>query len=492
MSSVFKRLAGQTAVYGLSNIVGRLLNYFLVPLYTHLFTQAQYGTVTEFYAYSSFLFVVFTYGMETAYFRFATVREDKREVFDTSIVSLWVSSIVLCVLLFIFAQPLSSYLGYADKTYYIKWFAIIMAADALSAIPFARLRLENKPMKYVLFKMLNIGFTIGLNLFLLLYLPQSTFFKQVFNIDYREGFVFLANLLGSLVTFAVFLPYIFKFKYRFNGNLLREQLTYAFPLIFVGLAGMVNETLDRALLKKLLPFSEQVNLAQTGIYGACYKLSILMTLFVQAYRMAAEPFFFTESKEKNAKEVYAVTMNYFIAVCAFIFIGVMTNMEWLKFFIDKKFHEGLFIVPILLMANMCLGIYYNLSIWYKLSDRTMMGAYVSIVGAIITIALNIYWIPRIGYAGSAWATFICYASMMVISYLLGQKYYPVNYNIIKYCLYTVLAIAIWFLHNLFITPLYMNHLAIYMALNLFIMAGFASFIYLLEFRKTFGFIRSSV
>jgi O-antigen/teichoic acid export membrane protein len=483
LSSVIKRLAGQTAIYGLSNIVGRLLNYFLVPLHTHLFTQAQFGTITEFYAYSSFLFILFTYGMETAYFRFATNRENKSEVFDTSIVSLIVSSISLAGILFIFSQPISDYLGYSNQSYYIKCFAIIMACDALSAIPFARLRLENRPLKYASLKLLNIGLTIGLNILFLLVLPKSEWLYSVFSFNYLEGYVFLANVIASVFTFLIFLPAIVKIKYQFNSSLFKEQLVYAMPLIVVGLGGMINETLDRVMLKKLLPFSDEQNLALTGIYGACYKLSILMALFRQAYQMAAEPFFFNEAKKQDAKTVYASTMNYFVAVCAFIFLAIMINIDWLKYFIDKKFHEGLFIVPILLIANLCLGVYYNLSIWFKLSDRTAMGAYITLIGAVITLAINFYFIPTYGYAASAYATLICYVSMMLLSYTIGQYYYPVNYSVKKFFFFLTSAIIFWCLQDEFARSFFETNIYFYFLINIIIMGLFLAMVYWIEFKR---------
>ncbi len=320
---------------------------------------------------------------------------------------------------------------------------MITAADAICALPFAKLRIENKPLKYAGLKLLNIGITIALNLLFLLYLPQQGVTSLFGLTGVSEGYVFLANLFASLITALLVAKMWFRFNYKFDPALFKEMLIYAAPLILVGLAGMVNETLDRILLKIFLQLDNQAKLAQIGIYGACYKLSILMTLFVQAYRMAAEPFFFNEAKSKDSPAMFAQMMNYFVAVCFVIFLAITVNMDIVKRFIDVKFHEGLVIVPILLMANLCLGVYYNLSVWYKLSDKTIYGAYISIVGAVITLTLNIWWIPMIGYVGSAWATLVCYASMMVISYFVGQRHFPVPYNVGKFILYTGIAISVF-------------------------------------------------
>jgi len=467
----------------MSNIVGRLLNYFLVPLHTYLFSREQYGTVTEFYAYSSFLYIVYTYGMETAYFRYASAKPNDKRVFDTGMLSLLVSSLVLSGLLWFGAPQLSAWLGYADKVFYVRWFALIMAADTVSALPFAKLRMENKPLRYAGLKLLNIGTTIGLNLLFLLYLPRHGVAGLFGLHGVSEGYVFLANLFASGVTALLFTKMWLRFDYKFDGALFKEMLIYAAPLILVGLAGMVNETLDRVLLKIFLPFDTNGKLAQIGIYGACYKLSILMTLFVQAYRMAAEPFFFNEAKSQNSANTFAQMMNYFVGICFVIFVAIAVNLDVVKRFIDVKFHEGLPVVPVLLLANLCLGVYYNLSVWYKLSDKTMYGAYISVAGALITLALNIWWIPVYGYVGSAWATLVCYASMMVISYFVGQRHFPVPYNVGKFLMYVGLAIGLYLLHRQFVAPLHVHQPLLYLLVNFIAVAGSLALVYGLEFRK---------
>ena len=467
----------------MSNIVGRLLNYFLVPLHTYLFTREQYGTVTEFYAYSSFLYIVYTYGMETAFFRFASNNKDNKRVFDTGMLSLLVSSFFLSGLLWFSAPALAGWLGYADKVFYVRWFALIMAADAVTALPFARLRLHNKPLRYAALKLLNIGITITLNLVFLLYFPHQGVTALFGMHGVSEGYVFLANMLASVVTALLFSKLWLRFDYNFDGALFRQMLKYAAPLILVGLAGMVNETLDRVLLKIFLPYDNSGKLAQIGVYGACYKLSILMTLFIQAYRMAAEPFFFNEAKSKESPATFALMMNYFLAVCFVIFIAITVNIDIVKHFIDPKFHEGLHIVPILLLANWFLGVYYNLSVWYKLSDKTMHGAYISIFGAVVTIALNIWWIPIFGYTGSAWATLACYSGMMVVSYFIGQKFLKVPYQVGRFFGYVALAVAIFLVHQYLIAPMASHQPVWYVAANAAIVLLCLALVYRLEFAR---------
>ena len=443
--SQIKKLAGQTAVYGLSSIIGRLLNYLLVPLYTRIFEPEAYGVVSEFYAYVTFLIVLYTYGMETAYFHFSNKHDDNNTVYSNSFSTLVLSSVFLSSILIIFSQWIASGLGYNDHPEYIVWFALILAFDAITALPFAKLRQENKAKKFALIKIVNISSNIGLNLFFLALLPNLTsnsIFSVIYNPSIGVGYVFISNLISSLITLLFFYGDFKLFRIKINTHLVKEMLVYAFPLLIAGFAGMINETLDRAILKYLVT-DKTTALHQLGVYSACYKLSIIMTLFVQTYRYAAEPFFFSQQKKKNNKELYANIMNYFVFVCSLIFLGVMLYMNIAKYFIGAKFHEGLKVVPILLFANLFLGVYLNLSMWYKLSGQTKYGAWFSIFGATITIVLNFILIPVMGYLGAAWATFICYGAMMLISYFYGQKHYPIPYNI-KVCLLLIfLSVGLW-------------------------------------------------
>jgi O-antigen/teichoic acid export membrane protein len=451
-----KQLAGQTAMYGLSSIIVRALPFLLIPIYTRVFLPAEYGTVNEMYAYVSLLIVILTYGFETGFFRFSESETDKEKVFSTALISLLSTSSLFVLFAVIFAQSIAGVLRYPSNSEYVVWFALIIALDAFSAIPFAKLRARNKVRRFVSIKIITIVSNVLLNLFFILlcpYMAKHSILSGFIDLFYKGkvgiSYVFISNLISSTITIILLLPDIVKIKYRFDFVLWKKMMRYSLPLLVVGFAGIINETMDRVFLKYLLP--ENIALSQVGIYGACYKISIIMTLFIQSFRFAADPFFFSQAKHENAKQVYADVMKYFVIICAFIFLCVMLYIEGVKYFVGKDYYEGLPIVPILLMANMCLGIYYNLSIWYKLTDKTTFGAYISIFGATITIILNIWLIPIIGFMGSAWATFICYASMMVISFFYGQKHYHINYNIIRILGYLALSLGLYFI-SVYIKP----------------------------------------
>lgn len=454
--SAIKKLAGQTAIYGLSSIIGRFLNYLLVPIHTDVFQPDRYGVITEMYAYVAFLVIMLTYGMETAFFRFTNNPEhNKKKVFSTTLVSLLTTTTVFIALATTFSDSIATWMKYPDNAEYVTWFAFIVGLDAISSIPLARLRVENKPITFALANLTSVGVNIGLNLFFLLYcMPQynagnSNFLIETFySPEIGVGYVFIANLMASITKFLFLTPWMFKAKLRIDTKLLKLMIAYAMPLLVAGLAGIINETLDRILLKYLLfPIKgEEGTMSIVGIYGACYKVSIIITLFIQAFRYAAEPFFFSQQKEANAKDTYAQVMNYFVIVCATIFLGVMLYLDFVKYFIpNEDYWVGLKVVPILLFANIFLGIFYNQSIWFKLSDKTRWGAILAIVGAVITIVINFIWIPRYTYEASAWATMICYGSMMILSYFLGQKYYPVPYNVKKVISYLGFSLGLYLL-----------------------------------------------
>lgn len=450
--NLFKKLAGQTAIYGLPTIVGRLLNYLLVPLYTRVFAPAEYGVVTEIYAYVAFLFVVLTYGMETAFFRFSTTHADKEKVYGTSLFSLLITSTIFIMIVFSATPTLSLAMGYAANPEYIKWFALILAADAISSIPYAHLRLNNRPIRFAIVKVVNIITNIAFNLLFIVIIPQiikqnpevagSTILKYIYNPDIGVGYIFISNLIASALTFIMLVPGMIKARMKPDFQLLKNMLSYSWPLLIFGFAGIINETFDRIILRHMLPDSVDA-MAQLGIYGACYKVSILMTLFIQTYRYAAEPFFFDQSGTKNAKITYARLMHYFIIVCLFIFLAIMLNIDIVLLFIGSDFREGAQVIPILLWANLFLGVFYNLSVWFKLTDRTGTGAIISVAGAAVTLFFNILLIPIMGYMGAAWATFICYAFMMIVSWYYGQKYYPIDYNIKAAGFYILLTLVIY-------------------------------------------------
>lgn len=454
--SILRKLAGQTAIYGLSSIVGRLLNYLLVPLYTRVFDTGEYGVVTQLFALAAFFNIVFTYGLETAYFRFFQTEKGDKKVYSTALISIIASSITLGLLIVAFSGPLSDLLradGNTDQNLalYISLFAGVLAFDAIVAIPFAKLRQENKATRFAFLRLVNIAVNIILNLFFLILCPKilqsgegGAWILQLYDPSFGIGYIFVSIFVASLITVLMLLPEIIKGGIIFDSLLWKRMLVYAFPLTIAGFAGMINETFDRILLPMLIE-DKSIAMSQLGIYGACYKLSILMTLFIQTFRYAAEPFFFNQSDKEQSREVYATVMHWFVIVCSFIFLCVMMYIDIVKLLIGKEFREGLAVVPILLLANLCLGVFFNLSIWYKLTGKTSWGAWLAIFGAAITLIFNYLLIPVMGYMGAAWATLICYASMMIASYFGNQKYFPVPYRLKPLFAYVFLAILLFFL-----------------------------------------------
>jgi len=478
-----KKLASQTAIYGLPTIVGRLLNYLLTPLFTYNFSTEEFGVVTSAYAYVSFLLVFLTYGMETALFKFSQSESDKQKVYTTALISVFTTSVLFIILASAFSGSISESIKFTGHPEYVVWFAIIIATDALTSIPFARLREQGKAKRFAIVKVINIATYIGLNVFFILFCKPvyeaeesayKGFVEAVYNPEIGVGYIFISNLIATLVTLLLLSPEIFRMRYVFDSPLWKRMMVYAFPLLIAGLAGMINETLDRVLLTYLLPESEAMS--QTGIYGACYKVSIIMTIFIQTFRFAAEPFFFSQSKDKDSKKTTALIMKYFVIICAIIFLGTTMNMSWIQYFVGEDFREGMGVVPILLLANLFLGVFINQSIWYKLTGQTGYGALLTIFGAIITISLNFYWIPRIGYMGSAWATLICYASMMVLSYFLGNKHYPVNYDLKRIFTYLGLSLTLYFIALLIQT----ESSTINLIINNFLFIGYVLFAWQME------------
>ena len=414
------------------------------------FYQEDYGVVTQLYALVAFFNILFTYGLETAFFRFMQTEKGSSKVYSTGLLSIIFSSALFTLLIIVFSGPLSGLIlsGSAIDAYYIKMFAGILACDAITAIPFAKLRQENKAKKFAVLRLINIGINIGLNFFFLVVCPmllKNDSFSWVSNIydpTIGVGYVFIINLVASVITLLLLLPEMKIPQLNFDSTLWKHMIVYAFPLMIAGFAGMINETFDRVLIPMLIENKSDA-MSQLGIYGACYKLSIIMTLFIQTFRYAAEPFFFSHSTKENPQIVYANVMKYFIIVCSFIFLGVMLYIDIIKFLIGPDFRSGMAVVPILLMANLFLGIFYNLSIWYKLTSKTRWGAWLSVFGAVITLIFNFWLIPVLGYMGAAWATLICYGSMMLASYFIGQKHYPIPYNLRSFFFYIILALILW-------------------------------------------------
>ncbi|MFC2102151.1 lipopolysaccharide biosynthesis protein [Bacteroidota bacterium] len=466
MNSI-KRLAGQTAIYGLPFIVSRILFYLLVPLYTRLFLPGEYGTVSVFYSYTALLLVILTYGMETAFFRYNQEESDKNKVFSTSFLSIVISTLLFLALTIGFSGSIASWIQYPDNQIYVVWFALIIGFDILTTIPFAKLRALNRPLRFAYIKVINVSAAVFFNLFFLLLCPYilrttsseilAGAVRFIYNPEWGIEYIFIANLIASALTFVLLIPEMTGFKLVFDRILWRRMFIYAFPLLFAGMAGIINETFDRILLRYLLP--ADIAEAQVGIYSACYKIAILMTIFITAYRYAADPFFFSYYKEKDAKVTYARVMNYFVIAVSLIFLTTMLYLDdvILPLLIGENYHSGKAVIPILMLAHLFLGLYYNLSIWYKLTGQTNYGAWLGILGAVITVGLNILWIPRSpdhylsGYMGSAWATFIGYGVMLVLSYILGQKYYKIPYQLNKIFSFLGVAIALYYL-TVFIKP----------------------------------------
>ncbi len=481
-----KKLASQTAIYGLPTIVGRLLNYFLTPLYTYLYSPSEFGDVTLAYAYVSFLLVFLTYGMETALFSFSQTEPKKESVYPTALSSIIFTSISFILLCTIFAVPISGMLKFSGHPEYVTWFAIVLGADAIAAISFAQLRIQEKAKRFAFIRSLNIIINIVFNLFFLFFCRSvhasdnsmfKPFVELIYNPEIGIGYIFISNLIASVATVLLLLPEIISIKWTINIPLFKKMLVYGLPLLIAGLAGMANETFDRVMIPQLIP--GELGKSQNGIYGACYKVAILMTIFIQAFRFAAEPFFFNHSQEKDSKKNLADVMKYFVIVCSLIFLGTMLNLQWIQYFVGAKFREGLNVVPILLLANLFLGIFINQSIWYKLSGKTIYGALLTFLGAAITIGLNLWWIPIWGYIGSAWATLICYASMMVASYILGNKHYTVNYDLKRIFGYLALSLSLYATCNAIV----IESTTIRLIFNNIVLLAFVGLLWKLEFQK---------
>lgn len=452
--SLIKNLAGETAIYGVSSILSRLLNYVvLTPYLTRAFTKADYGVVSEMYAYVALLMVFFTYRMETTFFRFASKKGQANKSFSTISVSLLISTAVLAGSLILLAQPIADWLGYSEHSDYVRWFVFILAFDTLAAIPFARLRLDNRPIRFAVIKTVNILVNIFFIFFFLELCPHMinlgwTGLEAIYDAENRVAYVFIANFLGSLSVLLLVSPAYRHFNFSVDYELWKKMMRYAMPLVVVGLAAVTNQLLNLPLLKHYLSGTPAENLELVGVFAACSKLAILMSLFIQAFNYASEPFFFRNADRKDSKQVYAQVGQAFTIVSSVVFLGITLYLDVVKYFIGSNFHDGLVVVPILSMAFLFLGLYYNFSIWYKLSDRTIFGAYISVAGALITILLNILLIPSYGYMVSAWTALACYSFMALASYLVGRSYYPIPYPIGKMFLYIGLAVVVYFVSTL--------------------------------------------
>ncbi len=411
------------------------MNFVLVPLHTDKLETNSYSDNTTFYVYAAFFNVLLTYGMETAFFRFFSKSEEKDKVFSTAFISLVVTTISFLILVLIFNSQLSNWIG-IDQTYFNLLIGVLVL-DALVVAPFAYLRATGRPIKFTGIKIVNILIYVALNFFFLWAIPKFGIHFPGYDKSDLVKYIFISNLIASIVTFLLLLPYFFKTKIQFSKTIFKQLINYGWPIMIAGLAYVINENFDKWILPDLL--GKDIN----GAYSGCYKIAVFMTIFIQAFRLGAEPFFFNHSKEKNAKQTYALIMKYFVIVGSLMLVFIVSYLDVFKSLIvrDQSYWIAIDIVPIVLVANLCLGIYFNLAIWYKLTDKTRYGMYLSIVGAIVTIAFNLLMIEKIGFIASAWATLAAYGLMMMLSYYFGQKYYPVPYNLKKIVGYLLLAIG---------------------------------------------------
>lgn len=459
--SVLKKFLGQTAIYGISTVFSRLFNFILTPIYTKVYAKSVYGIFTNMYANASLVNAILAFGMESTYFRYLNKHEDKKqEVYNNSFLCIAFISTLFLITGLLFSGSLASYLAsslteIADYKQYVSFFLWILFVDAICVIPFAKLRADNKAIKYSIAKFLNIGCFVGFNLLFIFALPAVIKHNWVgaewLTSWYRHqwiGYVFLSNLIASLVTLLFLLPEFLKLQLKFDRPLFRSMFSYSWPILVANLSFIINENLDKIALKWLLP--DAIADGEVGIYGAVCKIAIFLSIFITAFRLGAEPFFFSHAKNENARKTYATILHYFVIALALIFVGLIANIELLKHFISgnkahlAEYWVGLPAVPFLLFGYVCLGIYMNLSVWYRLSDQTRFGLYISLVGAGITIVLNLVLIPQFSYMGSAWVSMGAYFVMMVLSYVLGQKYYPIPYNLKRIAAYLIVSTIIVF------------------------------------------------
>jgi O-antigen/teichoic acid export membrane protein len=487
--SILKKLASDTALYGVSTMVGRFINYLLVPIQTYFFGPGQLAPQSELYVYAGMAFVIYVMGMETGFFRFGAKSEaDKKLYYNVALSAVMVSSCVLSGLAIVFATPLSAAMNFDGESVLYVWMAIILATDAIVSIPFARLRLEKKAVQFVTARMANIFINIALTLFFLVFcrmINEGRFFvflKPAIDTFYDPTsavrYIVLANLLANLCFFWFLRKQFTDFRFNFDRKVIRELWLYSYPILIMNLAAVTNMMADRAMFRYLLPdgfYPHHSTRDAFGIYAQCYKLSIFMNLVIQAFKYAAEPFFFSQAENKNAPATFANIMHWFIITCVVLWVGVSLNLDILAhtFLQQKIYHEGIVVVPILLLAFLFLGIYYNLTAWFKLADKTSYGTYITLIGAFSTVVLNIILVPRLGYVGSAITFAFSSFLMMSICYYFGQKYYPVPYQVRSAVVYVISAgVLIYFSYHIKISNLWVSipyHLALCLLYSLLIL-----------------------
>ena len=470
--STLKRFFKDTIIYGIAAVLPRVINFLLVRVHTDALPTNNYAENTNFYIWIALFTVLLTFGMETAFFRSYKAEEKKDAIISTSFISVFIASIVFLVSTFLFSNEFIKLFDFSNNILQFKLFIGILVIDTIAVVPFAYLRAANRPIRYAIIKLLNVGIIVLINLIFLRFIPDfiaerksvPTFLINIYNSTNIVNFIFIANIVGSTVSLLLLLPYLLKFKWSFNTLLFKKMFKYAWPIAVAGVAYTINENLDKYLIGQLIDKSTM------GIYSACYKLAIFMNLYIMAFRLGAEPFFFNHADKANAKETYAKIMNYFIIVGSLVFVGIVAFIDIIKllFIKNSDYWEAIAIVPIVLLANLFLGIYHNIAVWYKLTDKTRYGMYFSIIGALITIVLNIVLIPKIGFIASAWATLAAYGSMMVISYLYGKKYYNVPYNLKKSGSYLIVSIIISYISFTFLRDNYLASFSLVLLFGLLI------------------------
>ncbi len=443
-----KSLAKDTAIYGISSIIGKFLNWGLTPMYTRVLTKADYGIITNLYGLTAFLLVLLTYGMETGFFRFANKAEgESNRVYSTTLISVGSSTLLFLALTLPFAGEISTMFFIGNFPEYVTMLLLIVAMDAFSAIPFAYLRYKKRPIRFASLKMLFIFLNIILNIFFLNVCPaihksHPELISWFYRPDFGAGYVLIANLIATLIGLLALIPQLLGFRYELDRELLVRMLKYSFPLLILGLAGIVSQTADKIFFPFLFP-DEKTAMEQLGIYGANFKIAVVMVMFTQAFRFAYEPFVFSRNKGEDSKKLYADAMKYFIIISLLIFLGIMFYMDILKYIVDPSFFEGLRVVPIVMVGQVFFGIYFNLSIWYKLIDETKWGAWFSVIGSAIVVLGNILYVPQYGYMACAWASVVGYAIIMVVSYFFGQKKYPIQYDLKGAAIYTSMSAVLY-------------------------------------------------
>lgn len=447
-----KKLAGQTAIYGVSSLLGRLLYFFLTPLYTRIFDLEDYGVMTDIFSFIGLAMIFFTYRFETAYFRFATdkIPGQSKKSYDTALISILVSSLILGGFILLGRNFLAEWFRYPEYAYILGIAAGILVFDSLAEIPLSYLRLAGKPVKFAFVRLTGILINISFNLFFLMlcpYLEEKGVASSLLNLVYHPGvgigYIFISNLIASLLVLLLLSPYYLNTKLEFDFTLWRKKMVYALPLILVGISFSINELLDRKIMIWLLPGTIEENKSILGAYGAAYKLTMILALFTQAFRYGAEPFFFQQKSEKNAPATYANVTKYYAIFALTGSLFTLLYLDIIKYIVPEHYWIALGVIPILLLANLANGLYYNLSVWYRLIDKTMIGAWIAMAGATATILLNLWWLPIFGFWGAALATLCCYTLMLVLCYWIGQKYYPVKYDIAAFAYYLLMAAVIY-------------------------------------------------